>query len=308
MKTISKKPLLVLIGGPTASGKTTLAVDLAKHYNTEVLSADSRQFYDQLQIGTARPTTEELKGVPHHFLGFLQPDEPYTAGQFEKDALAVLEKLFTEHSVVFACGGSGMYLQALADGIDNIPSAPEEREKLIAEFEEHGIGRLQDELLAKDPEYYHVVDLKNHTRLIRALEVIRHSGKTYTSFRQGEKKNRPFRILKLAIDRDRKELYNRINERAIQMIDAGLVDEVKQLLPYRHHQALNSVGYKETFAHLDGEYDLNTAIRQIQKNTRNFAKRQMTWFRNQDGWEFLPPAPINNWNDLINQALSHNVG
>ncbi|MBQ8224584.1 MAG: tRNA (adenosine(37)-N6)-dimethylallyltransferase MiaA [Bacteroides sp.] len=271
--------LLVLIG-PTGVGKTELSLQLAEHFHTDIISADSRQLYADLPIGTAAPTVEQLRRVNHHFVGTLQLTDYYSAAQYETEVIGKLEELFREHEVVVLTGGSMMYVDAVCKGIDDIPTVDAEtRQLLLQKYEEQGLEQLCAELKLLDNEYYHTVDLKNPKRVIHALEICYMTGRTYTSFRTRSQKQRPFRIIKIGLTRDREELYDRINRRVLQMVDDGLVDEARRVLPYRHLNSLNTVGYKEMFKYLDGEWTLPFAIEKIQQNSRIYSRKQMTWFR-----------------------------
>ncbi|WP_308764144.1 tRNA (adenosine(37)-N6)-dimethylallyltransferase MiaA [uncultured Bacteroides sp.] len=273
------KNLLVIIG-PTGVGKTELSLRIAENFGTEIVSADSRQLYANLKIGTAAPTPEELQRVPHHFIGTLQLTDYYSAAQYEEDALKLLDHLFQTKDVVILTGGSMMYVDAVCKGIDDIPTVDEEtRKTLLERYEKEGLEQLCAELKLLDPDYYKIVDLKNHKRVIHALEICYMTGKTYTSFRTQEKKTRPFRMIKIGLTRDREELYARINQRVDIMMEQGLLDEVKQVYPYRQLNSLNTVGYKELFNYLDGEWALPFAIDKIKQNSRIYSRKQMTWFK-----------------------------
>ena len=273
------KILLVLLG-PTASGKTDLAIRIAQWFGTEIISADSRQFFRELSIGTAKPSQKQLSAVKHHFIGQISIQEDYNISRFEADVLELLEKLFQVHDVVVMCGGSGLYIDAVCNGLDEQPAHdPELRAQLNKAFKTEGITYLQQELQKLDPEYYWQVDLANPHRLIRALEVCKLTGKPFSEFRKGIKKERPFRIVKIGIDLTKEELHKRIHDRTDEMIRLGLIDEVRANLSNRHLNALNTVGYKEIFDYLDGNLTLEEAVEKIKINTRHFAKRQMTWFR-----------------------------
>ncbi len=270
---------LIVIAGPTASGKTAAGIELANHYKTVVVSADSRQFYKEMSIGTAKPSREELAAAKHYFIDTLSITDTYTAGDYEQDALKLLDELFKIHEVVILVGGSGLFIKAVCEGFDSFPDIkPGIREKLIEEFKEKGIGSLQEKLQLADPLYFGQVDLNNAQRIIRALEVFESSGKPYSSFRKSGGGDRPFQIVKIGLGMQREVLYDRINRRVDEMIKHGLVDEARSLLPHRHFNALNTVGYSELFDYFDGKTDLETAIVLIKQNTRRFAKRQMTWF------------------------------
>ncbi|MBO7277809.1 MAG: tRNA (adenosine(37)-N6)-dimethylallyltransferase MiaA [Bacteroidales bacterium] len=274
-----KKKLVVLIG-PTAVGKTALSIELANFLNTEIVSADSRQFYKELNIGVATPSLEELSMAKHNLIGHISIQQKYNISDFEQDALKELERIFQENDYAVLTGGSGLYVNALCYGVDNMPDVkPEIREELNEIFTTQGIVPLQEELKLKDPEYWEIVDKQNHIRLIRALEVCRQTGKTFTSFRSGEKKQRDFEIIKIGLERSRENLLDRIYQRVDIMIKDGLIEEAKGVYPYRNLQALQTVGYKELFEYFDGKVDLPTAIENIKINTRQYAKRQMTWFK-----------------------------
>jgi len=271
---------LIVIVGPTAVGKTAVAIELAQHYNTAILSADSRQFYREMFIGTAKPTSDELTAAKHYFIDSHSVDDLFTVAAFEKQGLALLSELFKDKDVVILAGGSGLYVNAICDGFDDIPNAlPGIREKLNDELAEKGLTYLQEKLRLADPDYYAQVDLNNPQRVIRALEVFESSGVPFSSYRKSNKTARPFNIIKIGLDLPRPLLYQRINKRVDVMVEQGLVDEVKDLLPYRHLNALNTVGYNEIFEYLDGSITLETAIDRVKQNTRRFAKRQLTWFR-----------------------------
>lgn len=272
--------LLVLIG-PTAVGKTEISISLGQWLNTEIISTDSRQFYYEMNIGTAKPTTEERKTVPHHLVDFLSIHTPYDVKSFEQDALRAAEDIMSRKSMALATGGSGLYVKVLCEGIDEMPDGDEGiRKELENRLKHEGLASLAEELKDKDPEYYASADTKNPRRVLRALEVIESSGKPYSFYRQensGQK--RDFSILKLGLERERQSLYERINLRVDQMVEEGLFEEAKQLYPYRHLNALQTVGYREIFPYLEGVYDREEAVRLIKRNTRRFAKRQLTWFR-----------------------------
>jgi tRNA dimethylallyltransferase len=277
------KILLILLG-PTASGKTGLAIKLAQRLGTEIISADSRQVYRELSIGTAKPSPEQLAAVKHHLVGHIPVTEKYNIARYEQEVMELLEKLFKKHDVVVMCGGSGLYIDAVCHGIDEQPEHdPAIRKVLQDHYKSKGIRYLQDELLRLDPEYHRQVDLANPQRLIRALEVCLMTGKPYSALRKGMKKQRPFRIVKIGIDIRREKLIERINERTEKMIADGLVEEARQNIGHRHLNALNTVGYKEIFDFIDGKCSLEEAVEKIKINTRRYAKRQMTWFRRDPG-------------------------
>ncbi|MFD2873876.1 tRNA (adenosine(37)-N6)-dimethylallyltransferase MiaA [Mucilaginibacter ximonensis] len=284
---------MIVIAGPTASGKTAAAISLAQHYKTVILSADSRQFYREMSIGTAKPSWLELAAAKHYFIDSHSITESFSVGDFEKQALALLDELFREHDIIILAGGSGLYIKALTAGFDDIPQASAEvREKLNREFTIKGIEALQKKLQEVDPDYYHEVDLNNPQRIIRALEVYQTTGKPFSSYRKAGVNTRPFNILKIALDMPREVLYNRINHRVDIMIEQGLVAEARSLVFHRHLNALNTVGYSELFDHFDGNISLEKAIDQIKQNTRHFAKRQLTWFRKDKEIHWLRPEDI----------------
>lgn len=277
-------PLLLIISGPTASGKTALSIALAKHFNAEIISADSRQFYRKMDIGTAKVSAEEQAEVKHHFVDFLAPDEDYNAGKFEQDVIPFLENYFHNNSVAILVGGSGLYVNAIKYGFDNVPTTPPGiREKWSAIFENKGIQFLQEELKRLDPIYFEEVDTQNPKRLQRALEAIEISGKTFSELRAKAERKRPFHCIEIQIIPERELLYNQINTRVDSMIEHGLVDEVKNLLDFRSQNALQTVGYREIFDYLDQKYTLDEAIDKVKQHTRNFAKRQITWFKKHRG-------------------------
>ncbi|GAA4300604.1 tRNA (adenosine(37)-N6)-dimethylallyltransferase MiaA [Nibribacter koreensis] len=289
---MSQDKYLIVVVGPTAVGKTDLCVQLAKQFETDVLSMDSRQFFRELSIGTAKPSPEEQQGVTHHFVNSHSIQEEYNAGAFEQDALALLEDLFQEHQVVIATGGSGLYVRALCEGLDEMPEVePGLREKLMTRLEEEGLDPLRQELQELDPVYAQQVDLQNPQRVIRALEVCLSSGQPYSSFRtQASLRSRNFKTIKIGLTRDREELYQRINQRMDLMLAQGLLEEVKSVLPYQHHQAMQTVGYTELFDYLAGKYDFEEAVRLLKRNSRRYAKRQLTWFRRDDEITWFHPA------------------
>ena len=271
---------LIVIAGPTAVGKTTIAIRLAQYFNTEIISADARQFYREMNIGTAKPTEEQLRLIPHHFIDFLSVKDVYNVGQYEKDVLEKLNELFKTHDVVIMTGGAGLFIKAVTEGLDVLPSADQEiRESLQELFETQGIEALQIKLEDVDPEYYKKVDIQNPVRLIRALEVFYATGKPISSYHIRETLNRPFKSIKICLELDRETLYNIINDRVDKMFEDGLLNEAKNLFPLRHLNALQTVGYSELFDYFENSIDLKTAKEKIKQNTRNYAKRQMTWFR-----------------------------
>lgn len=271
---------LIVVAGPTAVGKTAAAIKLAQHFNTVVVSADSRQFFREMNIGTAKPDESELSAAKHYFINSHSITESFSVGDFEKQGLALLDELFKVHDKVILAGGSGLYIKAICEGFDDLPVADISlREKLNQQLENEGITTLQKQLQQVDPDYYTQVDLNNPQRIIRALEVFETSGKPFSSYRNATVNKRPFHIIKLALDMPREKLYERINLRVDLMVKQGLIQEVKSLLPYRELNALNTVGYSELFDYFDGKTSLDEALLLIKQNTRRFAKRQLTWFR-----------------------------
>ena len=291
--TKSQKTLLV-IAGPTAVGKTELCVSLAQRLGAEIFSADSRQFYRELSIGTAKPSFEEMKGIQHYFINSHSIEAYYSVGDFERDCLKKLEESFKSHDVAILTGGSGMFVKAITHGLDDMPDADLElRAQLMQELEEKGLGSLQNKLQILAPEYYTQMDQQNSQRVVRALEVCISAGRPYSSFRKSKESQRSFNIKKYCLNRERNELYHRINSRMDQMLAAGLIDEVKHLLPWRDHYALQTVGYKEVFEYLDGHYSYEEMLRLLKQNSRRYAKRQITWFKNQDDFTWLDASDSN---------------
>lgn len=274
------KKYLIAIVGPTAIGKTAVSIALAKYFNAEIISADSRQFFKEMNIGTAVPTKDELTKVPHHFIQHISIEDEYSVGDFERDALQLLEEKFKKHDLIFLVGGSGLYIDAVLKGLDSFPDInPKVRAELQELYDQNGIESLQKQLKQKDPEYYQKVDTQNPHRLIRALEVCIQSGKPYSSFLGKNKPKRPFEILKIGLEAERKVLYDRINKRVDIMMENGLIEEAKQLEGKKHLNALQTVGYKELFSFFKNEISLESAIEEIKKNSRRYAKRQLTWLR-----------------------------
>jgi tRNA dimethylallyltransferase len=271
---------LIAVVGPTAIGKTALSIKLANHYNTEIVSADSRQFYKEMTIGTAVPSKEELSAAKHHFIQNLSVTEDYSVGDFERDGLALLEKLFKLQDIVILVGGSGLYVDAIVKGLNHFPDVDESiRLKLNDSLKNEGLEPLQNQLKTLDPKYFEKVDIHNPHRVIRALEICIGTQKTYTSFLEQDKEERPFNTITVGLEAERTKVYERINDRVDIMMAEGLLKEVKSLEPYKNYNALNTVGYKELFNYLDDEWSLEFAISEIKKNTRRFAKRQLTWFK-----------------------------
>lgn len=284
---------LIVIVGPTAVGKTKTAIALAKHFDTEIISADSRQFYKEMTIGTAKPTPKERSEVKHHYVDFLPVTDNFNAGDFERAALSTLEALFEKNNRTIVTGGSGLYVNALCYGFDEIPEVPVEiRDRLNIEFKEKGLEHLQEKLKLADPAYFETVDQNNPQRLIRALEVYEYTQNPYSEFRKKELPDRNFIPIFIGLDLPREELYERINQRVDNMIDDGLIEEVKNLLPYKRENALQTVGYQELFDYLDNKITLPEAIELIKRNTRRYAKRQLTWFRRNENTRWYHPDDI----------------
>ena len=295
---------LIVISGPTAVGKTSLAINLAKEINTEIISADSRQFYKELNIGVARPSQKELNSIKHHFIGYISIHNTYNAGEFELQAIERINSLFEKYDKLILTGGSGMYIDAVVNGMDSLPNVDKTiREELNELFKHKGILPLQQELMEKDIEYYNIVDKQNHIRLIRALEIIRQTGKTFTSFRTNPKKERDFKIKKFVLIRDREELIQRINQRVDIMVGEGLIEEARELYPFRDLNALNTVGYKELFKYFDKKISLKEAIEEIKINTRKYAKRQVTWFRKDKDYTWLSADKEINWKEVLHENI-----
>ncbi|MGX5856727.1 tRNA (adenosine(37)-N6)-dimethylallyltransferase MiaA [Dyadobacter jiangsuensis] len=286
----SQQKYLVTVAGPTAVGKTALSISLAQDLGTEIISADSRQFFRELSIGTAKPTREELMQAKHHFVDSHSISEAYSAGDFERDALALLEVLFQEHDIVVMTGGSGFYVKAVLEGLDDLPSPlPGLRESLMQKLNDNGLAPLQEEVRQIDPEFAATSELANPQRVVRALEVFYTSGTPISQFKLKSTRNRPFLPINIALDRNRAELYQRIDQRMDIMLQEGLVEEAKSVIAYREHHALKTVGYREVYGYLDGEYDEKEMVRLLKQNSRRYAKRQLTWFRHQGNFEWFHP-------------------
>ena len=297
-----KGKYLVVIAGPTASGKTATAIKVAKALGTEIISADSRQFYKELPIGTAAPTPEEQAEVQHHMIHNLNVEDKYDVADYEQDVLNLLNQLFVNHDAVVLTGGSGLFIDAVCKGLDSIPDISEEvRNKVDELYKKGGLIALQNEVERLDPEYYSVVDKYNPRRLQRAVEVCYQTGLTYSSFRKNTVKQRDFKIIKVALLWERSELITRINKRVDIMVNEGLIEEAKAMYPKRHLNSLNTVGYKELFEYFDGKVSLNEAIEHIKINTRQYAKRQMTWLRKNNDYQWFT---INEIPDMINYIKS----
>ncbi len=295
--------LFVLLG-PTAVGKTALSIKIAKLLGSPIINCDSRQIYKDMSIGTAAPTEEQLAEVKHYFVKILELQQYYSAAQYEEDAINLIGLLSSTHNNLLLSGGSMMYIDAVCNGIDDIPTvAPEIREELKERLHTEGLEKLRNELRLLDPEYYNIVDLKNPKRIVHALEICYTSGKTYTSFRIRKKKERPFQIIKIGLRRERNELFERINKRVDMMMEEGWLEEAKSLYPHRQLNALNTVGYKELFKYFDGTWELDFAIEKIKKNTRDYAKKQMTWFAHDEDIHWFSPDNEKDILDFISQNI-----
>lgn len=303
---MTNKKYLISIVGPTGIGKTSLSIALAQHFNTEIISADSRQFYKEMQIGTAAPTPEELNAAPHHFIHHKSVMQAYNVGDFEKDALTLLNQLFVNHNVVIMVGGSGLYVDAVTKGLDDFPQIdPTVRETLNDELTNKGLEHLQNQLKTLDPMAFNQIAMDNPHRVIRALEICIGSGQPYSSFLNKPKPKRPFKTISIGLDADRPIIYERINTRVDQMMALGLLDEVKTLQHLQHQNALNTVGYSELFKFLNGEWTLDFAVSEIKKNSRRYAKRQLTWFKkNEDILWFDYKTPLENITASIAKKLA----
>ena len=282
---MAENKILICIGGPTASGKTALAIQLAEKYHTEILSVDSRQFYREMNIGTAKPTQEEQDRVPHHFIDHVSIHDPYDIGLFEKESMTLLEDRFKHHDILIAVGGSGLYFKALLEGIDTFPPvSPEILVQLQKEYLEKGIDYLKGQLQEVDPNYFQIVDQHNPVRLIRAISIFRETGLPFSSFRTGKKVKRFFESHCFYLSPPRAILYERINDRVDKMVQDGLIDEVRSLQEFKELKALQTVGYTELFKYFSNEYEIKEAILKIKQHTRQYAKRQLTWFNNAENW------------------------
>ncbi len=297
--------LLVIIGGPTAVGKTSLAISLAQHFGAEIVSADSRQVYKELNIGVGKPSHEQLDSIPHHLVGHTTISSHYSAGSYTRDALDIIDTLFQKHDIVFLTGGTGLYIKAITDGFDQMPEVPADVNEYWTQiWKEKGINELLIILEQKDPEYFKTIDRANPMRLIRAVSFIMHTGLPFSSFHTGQSSQRTFKILPIALELPRDELYARINQRVLHMVADGWMEEAMTLYPSRHLKALQTVGYKELFDVIDGKLSLEEAIPLIQQSTRRYAKRQMTWYRNQGEWTHVNA----NDSDLIIRLIEHGMG
>lgn len=294
-----------MIIGPTGVGKTELSLQLAEFFRTSILNADSRQLYRDIPIGTAAPTIEEMQRVPHYFVGTLGLQDYYSAAQYETDAITLLDQLFRDRDVVLLSGGSMMYIDAVCHGIDDIPTIDElTRERMRERYEREGLEPLQNELRLLDPEYYQICDIRNPKRVVHALEICYMTGRTYTSFRRNAHKERPFRIIKIGLQREREELYRRIGLRVDQMVEQGLIEEARRVLPFRDCNSLNTVGYKELFRYFDGEWDLDFALEKVKRNTRVYSKKQVTWFKKDGKVAWFHPSAVEEIRLFIKKELS----
>ena len=286
---------LIVILGPTAVGKTDLSIGCAERYSSPIISCDSRQMYDGMRIGTAAPSQELLSRVKHYFIGNLKLTDYYSAALFEEEFMTLSSSLFKEHDTLVMCGGSMMYIDAVCNGIDEIPTITDEvRAKAVSDFNELGLEALCEELKVCDPNLYNTIDLKNHKRVIHAIEVCRQTGKPFSELRTNTKKERPFNIIKIGLNIERERLFERISKRTEQMIAEGLIEESKSLLKYRNLNSLNTVGYKEIFAYFDGVFTLDEAIEKIKRNTRVYAKKQLTWFKRDKSIAWFDPSDTEN--------------
>ena len=296
---------VVIICGPTAVGKTSVAIALAKHFHTEIISADSRQCFKELNIGVARPSEKELVEVTHHFIASHSIKDEMDAAAYEKFALQKTKELFEKNDVVIMVGGTGLYIKAFCAGLDDIPAVEiSTREKIKVNYEEKGLSWLQDEIRKKDPAFYKTGEIQNPHRMMRALEVVEATGKSILEFRKAKKATRDFNIIKLGLELSKEELYRNINSRVDSMMEHGLVDEVKTLLAFKKMNALQTVGYKEIFEYIDGTFSLTQAAEEIKKNTRHYAKRQMTWFKKDDEIKWFSPLAVEKMKEFIAEELS----
>jgi len=300
------KPTLVVLAGPTAVGKTSCGLEVARHFGTEIISADSRQIYQETSIGTAVPSAKELALVKHHFIQSISVKEPYNASIYENQVLEKLEQLFKAHDLVLMVGGSGLYIDAVCEGIDDLPKVdPGLREELQERFRKEGLESLTKQLLILDPVSFEKVDLKNHMRVLKALEISIQTGKPYSSFLSDTKKERPFHILRIALDLDREILYKRINTRVEQMMEAGLLEEVRQVQHLKGYTAMKTVGYRELFPVLEGKQSINEGVDLIKRHTRKFARKQLTWFRKEKRYQWFSPRNCKEVIDWIEKERAY---
>jgi tRNA dimethylallyltransferase len=299
-----KRPVLIVVAGPTAVGKTALSIALAQSFNAEIISSDARQFFREMDIGTAKPTKSELEAVKHHFINCKNIHESYSAGDFERDVDGFLEAYFKKNKVAIMCGGSGLYIRALLHGLDSMPVTPPAlRESLIERLAKEGLDVLQNELLALEPNIGEIIDINNPQRAVRALEVNLHTGQNFSSLRTATFKNLPFDVVKIGVELPREELYAKINARVDEMLKEGLLNEAESLTEFQHLNALQTVGYSELFAYLKNEIPLERAVELIKQNTRRYAKRQLTWFKNQDNFAWFSPGDLEGIKEKIESEL-----
>ena len=300
----NKQNTLLIVVGPTASGKTRVALEIAKHFNTEIISADSRQIFKEIPIGTAAPNRDELSTVKHHFVGTLSILDNYNVSLFENDVLNLLEQKFKQHKLMVMAGGSGLYVDAVCNGIDDLPDPDEAiRKSLNKTLTEKGIQPLREQLKVLDPVYYNQIDLQNPKRLMRAIEVCLQTGKPYSQLRKNSPVRRPFNLVKIGLDMPRATLYERINHRTDKMIQEGWIEEAKSVFRYRNNNALNTVGYKELFKYFDGTWPLEKAVEKIKTNTRRYAKRQITWFKRDKSIRWFAPDDIQDILHFIEKSI-----
>ena len=299
-----KKPVLIVVVGPTAVGKTDFCVQLAQKLDCEIFSADSRQFYKEMTIGTAKPGQAEMGGIKHHFIDSHSINDDFSAGDFERQADNLLTEYFKNNHVAILTGGSGLFVKALLYGLDDMPAvAPEIREKYMKRLENEGIEILQKELKETDPETFENIDIQNSQRVVRALEVCEGTGRKFSSFKARKEKQLDYEVIKIGLERPREELYSRINQRVDQMLESGLLSEVEALKNFENHNALQTVGYKEVFGYFKNEYDFRTMVELLKRNTRRYAKRQLTWFKNQDTFEWFDAGKPRIAEDFILKKL-----
>jgi tRNA dimethylallyltransferase len=304
----SQNKYLIIVAGPTAVGKTSLSIQLAKDLKTEIISADSRQFFRELNIGTAKPSENELAEIPHHFINSHAITETYSAGDFERDTLKLLNSLFQKFNVVVMTGGSGFYVKAVSEGLDNLPApAPGLRESLTQRLNGEGLAKLQEEINEIDPAFAKTPEIANPQRVLRALEVYHTTGEPISSYHLKDVQERPFQQIGIALDRDRQELYHRIDSRMDIMLRDGLVEEAKSLIDFRSHHALQTVGYKEVYSFLDGQYDEKEMVRLLKQNSRRYAKRQLTWFRHQGNFEWFNADDYSEILNYVNEKIADSI-
>lgn len=303
-----KKPLLILVAGATAVGKTDLCIRLAKHLDTEIISADSRQLFKEMSIGTAKPSEEEMQNVVHHFVNSHSVKQEYNVGKYEKEVLETLEEVFDHKKAAIFTGGSGLYIKAVCQGLDDMPKIDEKiREQLLLDLEEQGLDFLLERLEKIDPEYFEIVDKANSRRVLRALEVCLSANKTYSSFRKQNYKERPFRVVKILLQRERAELHERINQRVDLMLENGLLKEAENLFEFKHLKPLETVGYRELFGFFEGEYDWEEAVRLLKRNTRRYARRQETWFRKDEEYKVFHPDNYEGVLKYVEDCMEKNI-